>query len=308
MSFKKDHYAVLGVLPDAEDVVVAAAYRALASLYHPDRWKGDAIEATRRMAEINVAYGTLSDAVKRNAYDSSCNSSHRSVDFSDGQQDEAFDSALIELEARWQVAVSIFPDLVDIRRRLEKTAHRLAFAFVIVMLEKKLFSSRISVADAMENEFLEKHFGTNKQIIAFAKELIACSHKDAIVALNQYVDVLGSDIDPSPLIAKVDMDYKVSEKQGNANGVNLAPITDTKTLAEIARLKRVIRNFPGASDEAQKLASLLGYDVSISGSKIFSLLPIEFKYEVSVKATNEHIVQLPDSSSFCKWVGVNLCK
>ena len=36
-----DHYATLGVLPDAEDIVVRAAYRALAQRYHPDRCAAD---------------------------------------------------------------------------------------------------------------------------------------------------------------------------------------------------------------------------------------------------------------------------
>ena len=64
-----DLYAVLGVLPDAEEVVVSAAYRALANRYHPDRWRGDPDEAHRRMAAINEAYAVLGDRVRRAAYD-----------------------------------------------------------------------------------------------------------------------------------------------------------------------------------------------------------------------------------------------
>jgi curved DNA-binding protein CbpA len=55
MNTDADYYAVLGVLPDAEQVVIVAAYRALASLYHPDRWKGDVAAATKRMAEMYLA-------------------------------------------------------------------------------------------------------------------------------------------------------------------------------------------------------------------------------------------------------------
>ena len=64
-----DYYRNLGVLDDAEDVVIRAAYRALAQRYHPDKWQGDATEATRRMQRINEAYGILSDSVKRRHYD-----------------------------------------------------------------------------------------------------------------------------------------------------------------------------------------------------------------------------------------------
>ena len=64
-----DYYAVLGVLPDAEEVVVAAAYRALAKRYHPDHWHGEPATAHRRMSEINKANDVLGDAGRRAAYD-----------------------------------------------------------------------------------------------------------------------------------------------------------------------------------------------------------------------------------------------
>ena len=69
MTSDKDYYRVLDVLDDAEDIVIRAAYRALAQRYHPDKWEGDQAEATRRMAEINAAYAVLSDPAKRAAYD-----------------------------------------------------------------------------------------------------------------------------------------------------------------------------------------------------------------------------------------------
>ena len=37
---EKDYYAILGVMPDAQDIVIKAAYRALAQRYHPDRFGG----------------------------------------------------------------------------------------------------------------------------------------------------------------------------------------------------------------------------------------------------------------------------
>ena len=61
----KDYYRVLGILPSAEDVVIRAAYRALAQRYHPDKWKGKATDVETRMKEINEAYGVLSDTKKR---------------------------------------------------------------------------------------------------------------------------------------------------------------------------------------------------------------------------------------------------
>jgi curved DNA-binding protein CbpA len=63
-----DPYRVLQVLPDAEDEVLHAAFRALAGKYHPNR---DATSrAARRMRELNQAYAMVREPALRAAYDS----------------------------------------------------------------------------------------------------------------------------------------------------------------------------------------------------------------------------------------------
>ncbi len=53
-----DPLATLGLGPSASAEEAAAAYRALAKRWHPDR-AGDGAQAARRMAEINAAYARL---------------------------------------------------------------------------------------------------------------------------------------------------------------------------------------------------------------------------------------------------------
>ena len=64
-----DPYAMLQILPTAEQEVVTGAYKALAFKYHPDR------DASRRaadkMAELNRAYAMLRDPSGRAAFDRS---------------------------------------------------------------------------------------------------------------------------------------------------------------------------------------------------------------------------------------------
>ena len=64
-----DPYAVLQIVPSADQEVVHAAFKALALKYHPDR------DATRRaaekMAELNRAYAVLRDQRSRAAHDRS---------------------------------------------------------------------------------------------------------------------------------------------------------------------------------------------------------------------------------------------
>jgi DnaJ domain len=69
MKLEKDYYAILNIAFNAEDLVVRAAYRALAQRYHPDRNQASDEEATVRMQEINQAYAVLSDATRRKKYD-----------------------------------------------------------------------------------------------------------------------------------------------------------------------------------------------------------------------------------------------
>jgi len=52
-----DYYKTLQVIPGAEPEVIAAAYRALAKKYHPDR--SNAADAMARMAQLNVAFQAL---------------------------------------------------------------------------------------------------------------------------------------------------------------------------------------------------------------------------------------------------------
>lgn len=63
-----DLYEILGIAKGATDAEIKSAYRKLAMKWHPDKHKGDA-EAEKKFKEINGAYEILSDAKKRQQYD-----------------------------------------------------------------------------------------------------------------------------------------------------------------------------------------------------------------------------------------------
>ena len=63
----QDCYSILGIPPAATADEIRAAYRRLARQYHPDLNAGP--EAEARMKEINEAYDTLSDPLRRRQYD-----------------------------------------------------------------------------------------------------------------------------------------------------------------------------------------------------------------------------------------------
>lgn len=93
MADKRDYYEILGVEREADPRALKNAYRRLAKKLHPDVSKDEGAEA--RFKEINEAYGVLSDADKRAAYDSYGHEGLRGMggmDFSSGFPfDDIFD-------------------------------------------------------------------------------------------------------------------------------------------------------------------------------------------------------------------------
>ena len=66
-SSKKNFYSVLGVGEETTESEIKSAYRKLSLKYHPDRNKSP--DAQSKFQEINEAYETLSDPLKKEQYD-----------------------------------------------------------------------------------------------------------------------------------------------------------------------------------------------------------------------------------------------
>lgn len=64
----KDYYAVLGVMPEADDQVIKYVYRSLARQYHPDVNPGDT-DAEERFKDISEAYEVLGNPERRKRFD-----------------------------------------------------------------------------------------------------------------------------------------------------------------------------------------------------------------------------------------------
>ena len=68
MADKRDYYEVLGLGKSASGDEIERAYRKMAKQYHPDANPGDK-NAEAKFKEVGEAYGVLSDAEKKAAYD-----------------------------------------------------------------------------------------------------------------------------------------------------------------------------------------------------------------------------------------------
>ena len=65
----KNYYELLGLHYEAEDIVVRAAYKALAQKYHPDKSASNAEQATVIMTQFSEAFQVLNDPKLRKRYD-----------------------------------------------------------------------------------------------------------------------------------------------------------------------------------------------------------------------------------------------
>lgn len=79
-----DYYQLLEISRSADSTQIRTAYKRLAFHYHPDLNPGDA-QAEERFKQINEAYHTLSDPVKKSRYDARLNSFPGYTAYSDWQ-------------------------------------------------------------------------------------------------------------------------------------------------------------------------------------------------------------------------------
>lgn len=308
-----DFYADLSILPDAEASVITAAYRALAAKYHPDKWAGDPKVAHERMSRINRAYGVLSESKQRAAYDKHREQQNSRASYEQQEEDEeAFDSALNELEARWEVALGVFPELADLRRTLSRTSHQLAFGFVATLLGSRQFERAAEIAQKMEAVFLQRFFGSDPEILKYVKSLIDLGAKDAVKGLNQLVDVLGSDVKASRLIERIDEAYKIPERirAAHTQKVGKERAEAERREAESAARERADRIYMLKTKvlqysyvrEAQELATMLGYCVEEEPKGWFGSTIFKLSNPNSADAT---VLRLPPVE-FVGWVAQNL--
>jgi len=207
MEASKDYYAILGVLSIAEEVVIRAAYKALAQRYHPDRSEGSQNGATLKMQEINEAYAILSDKAKRAEYDMSRGKQHDDGESYFGFKSDEPPPTYDPLEADWAVAVRYYPDLVELERRLATIAWRLGYSFRAYIVEEKAYSGRLRLADEMERQFMMNYFGTDPAILDFAQMLVRTKEKRAAKALSDAVRVVGGHIHAQQLITQIKAEF-----------------------------------------------------------------------------------------------------
>ena len=288
MDINKNYYAILGVLPTAEDIVVRAAYKALAQRYHPDRYQGPVEDANRLMKEINEAFSVLSNPAIKAQYDKQ---RKQSAEPENGYFDEKADNeppCYDPLSRDWELAIKFYPDLRDIESRLARIAWRLAYAYRASMLEMKNFEERKRIADGIESQFMEIYFGKNPAILKFANELIQYGHKAAAKALNKSVKLFGEKINPDVVIPVIKEDFNIIDRPLLQN------VMDIRSLMH--EIKKDGEIYSGQNKKILLIKRLGGRYVETKG--FFSN-----SYLVVLGDINKKFIDLP---AFSKWVSREL--
>jgi curved DNA-binding protein CbpA len=248
MSNAKTHYQTLGVQPDAEDVVIKAAYRALAQRYHPDKWQGDPAIATARMAEINGAYEVLSDPLKRAKYDEQIKASGEDSQFSDAQMDEDVLREFIpEYEEEWSYASEYYPELKPLFESLKKVSKNLAFEFKITLLVLKKFNRANQIYEKMRSEFLSRYFGRDSSVLSAVEGYLSDGNEPALIEINKAIRILGSSFDATTVLARVAIKHgnsmSISSKIKRANNIFDAEIILKSCGYEVVRAYKSLNTY-----------------------------------------------------------------
>ncbi|KDB53422.1 hypothetical protein X805_10070 [Sphaerotilus natans subsp. natans DSM 6575] len=191
-----DHYQVLGLARHAEAAVVKAAYRALVSLYHPDR--NPAPDAIERIQRINIAHDVLSDPARRLAYDATL------ADAPPPPPTAAdTDAGPGTIAERWLIAANFFPEIVLHHARLERLSAHLADEFQRHLLQRQQYADAAAIADRLRVEFLGRHFGTDEAVLAYAEQLLLAREVEAVRFVSQIVSVLGRSVSADSVREKI---------------------------------------------------------------------------------------------------------
>ncbi len=145
MGANKNFYQTLGLLNNVDDVVIKAAYRALAQKHHPDKYKTNKELHTQKMAQLNEAFAAIGTKAKRKAYD-------ESLRVSTAKQEK-------------KAAADVHAPNQELIEKLEQSAMD---EMVVVALFEKVFSQAIQINSGWVNTYSFKN-GKQKVTVNFTE-------------------------------------------------------------------------------------------------------------------------------------------
>lgn len=179
----RTYYDVLGVATDTPDVVIKAAFRALAKTYHPDGAGGEAGDP-ERFIEIQTAYAVLSNPDSRSEYDAGLREALASSQFpGEGRPIAGAANGGVP----WSHALPENIEAERIHARLGLYSDALAQSFHEAFVRGECGDDVAGYADDLEKAFFREFFGEDTDVQALARLLLLRSRSGAALTLNQLV-------------------------------------------------------------------------------------------------------------------------
>jgi hypothetical protein len=179
----RTYYDVLGVAADTPDVVIKAAFRALAKDFHPDRAQAEAGD-TDKFIEIQTAYSVLSKPQSRSEYDAELREAsfiHSSLAETGGETP----GTLVPRPSQSNPYNA--GDIERIGARLGLYSEAMAHSFHEACLRGECGDDPWQFAEDMEKSFFQQYFSDDADVQALAKLLLLGSHTGAALTLNQLI-------------------------------------------------------------------------------------------------------------------------
>ena len=204
-----DPYEILGVPFGASIEVCKATYRSLTKIYHPDVFVGERAYAEKRMAELNAAFEFLNNPSLKKKFDEAGEQpkqKEKSQEYEPDNDSEEFTKASNALQKNWDFACEFHPELVQLHEDLGKLNSQIAFLFMAVIVEEKLYAKAPELAEHLEDQFLISKFGEDSDLKKIAKYAILNKEKRFAQDLNRALKVLGEG-SKEKILQKLVLDY-----------------------------------------------------------------------------------------------------
>lgn len=210
----KDYYRILGVSRDAEEIVIKAAYKALAQNYHPDRApEEEKINFNNKMIEINEAKTVLLNINKRKDYNIIYDKENiNKKEYGSRVYTHQSSPETIEEIEDWNIALKFYPDLKRIMADLKKVSIKLSKEFQNNLLESKNYPKRKEISEQLELNHLKRFYGDNIKINKYVKKLLMKNFKQAAIVINKYILSMGDSITYEQIYPKIEIQFPKSRQ------------------------------------------------------------------------------------------------
>lgn len=209
-------YEILEVSEDSSSDFIKAAYRILASKYHPDKVDNKAKSNSKSMSDINEAYRILSDHILKSEYDRELSKERKTNKKYNGNQKNnhsnyygVFKENQEEI-AKWEIVEEYHPQIKKISNNLYKISEDLFLEYAKIVLSGKEYNQIQSIAEHMEIDFLKNNFGLNPRAQHFGKKLLLSNQTLAAKKFRLTIKTVDDKVKVSKIENKICQEFNIN--------------------------------------------------------------------------------------------------